>query len=95
MLNLAPDAVEQGVERVDEDDAKAFVMAEIARIVEDGRAAMTRLESGVLELRFTTGELFHLGDEGITRTRNPPRTSFGSGPWPSGKKSAISSGAFY
>jgi hypothetical protein len=67
MLNLAPDAAEQGVERVDEDDAKAFVMAEIARIAEDGRAAMTRLESGVLELRFTTGELFHLVDEGITR----------------------------
>jgi hypothetical protein len=67
MLNLAPDAAEQGAERVDEEDAKAFVMAEIARIVEEGRAVMTRLESGVLELRFTTGELFHLGDEGVTR----------------------------
>ena len=67
MLNLAPDAAEQGAERVSEEDAKAFVMAQIACIVEEGRAAMTRLESGVLELRFTTGELFHLGDEGITR----------------------------
>ena len=66
-LNLAPDAAEQGAERVGEEDAKAFVMTQIACIVEEGRAAMTRLESGVLELRFTTGELFHLGDEGITR----------------------------
>jgi hypothetical protein len=67
MLNLAPDAAEQGAEWVGEEHAKAVVMAEIARILEEGRAAMTRLESSVLELRFTTGELFHLGDEGITR----------------------------
>jgi len=43
---------------VDDETAKALVMAQIARIVDEGRAATTRLESGVLELRFTTGEQF-------------------------------------
>jgi hypothetical protein len=47
--------------------AKAIVMAEIARIVEEGHAVITLLASGTLELRFTTGEVFHLGEEMITR----------------------------
>jgi hypothetical protein len=67
MLNRAVNAAEQGAPPVDEEAAKAFVMAAIARGVEEGHAAITRLESGVLELRFATGELFHLSDEGITR----------------------------
>jgi hypothetical protein len=67
MLNRAVDAAEQGAQPADEETAKAFVMAEIARVVEKGHAAMTRLESGAVELRFATGELFHLSTEGITR----------------------------
>ena len=66
MLTLAFDTAEQEATQAD-DAAKAFVMAEIARLVEEGRAVMTRLETGTLELRFATGELFHLGDKTITR----------------------------
>jgi hypothetical protein len=57
----------QGAHSFDDEAAKVLVMAQVARIVEEGRAAMTQLESGLLELRFTTGEVFHLGDDGITR----------------------------
>jgi hypothetical protein len=66
MLTLACEAAGNVAQRAD-GEAKAFVMAEIVRVVEEGHAAMTRLESGVLELRFATGELFHLSDKGITR----------------------------
>lgn len=67
MLTLAFDTAEQEATQADDDAAKAFVMAEIARLVEEGRAVMTRLETGTLELRFATGELFHLCDKTITR----------------------------
>ena len=67
MLNRAVNAAEQGAPPADEEAAKAFVMAAIARGVEEGHAGITRLESGVIELRFATGELFHLSDKGITR----------------------------
>src|SRR3954468_2936848 len=67
IFNFAFDTAEQGAQPVDDETAKALVMAQITRIIDEGRAATTRLESGVLELRFTTGEVFHLGDEGITR----------------------------
>jgi hypothetical protein len=67
MLTLAFDTAEQQATQADDDAAKAFVMAEIARLVEERRAVMTRLETGTLELRFATGELFHLGDKTITR----------------------------
>ena len=67
MLTLAFDTAEQEATQADDDAAKDFVMAEIARLVEEGRAVMTRLETGALELRFATGELFHLGDKTITR----------------------------
>jgi hypothetical protein len=71
IFNLTFDTAEQGAQLADDETAKALVMAQIARIVEDGRAAITLLESGVLELRFTSGEVFHLGDEGITRIAYP------------------------
>jgi len=67
MLNFGFAIAEQGPQPTDDQAAKALVMAEIMRIVEEGRAAMTQLESGLIELRFVTGEVFHLGDEGITR----------------------------
>ena len=51
----------------DVDAAKALFMTQVARIVEEGRGELARLESGTLELRFATGELFHLSDKGITR----------------------------
>lgn len=47
--------------------AKASVMAELAGIVEQGGAVMVTLESGTLELRLATGEIFHLGEETVTR----------------------------
>ena len=49
------------------DVAKALVMAALARIVEEGGAAIATLESGTLELRLTTGEIFHLGEGTVTR----------------------------
>ena len=50
-----------------EEAAKTIIMTEIARLVEDGHASVARLESGRLELRFATGEVFHLGEEAVTR----------------------------
>jgi hypothetical protein len=50
-----------------EEAAKTIVMTEIAHLVEDGQASVARLESGRLELRFATGEVFHLGEEAVTR----------------------------
>jgi hypothetical protein len=49
-------------------NAKAIVMAEVTRIVEEGHAAIAILESGTLELRLVTGEIFHLNEETVTRT---------------------------
>ena len=51
----------------DPDVAKALVMAELARIVEEGAAVIATLESGTIELRLATGEVFHLGDKVVTR----------------------------
>jgi hypothetical protein len=42
-------------------------MTEVARIVDEGDAMLTRLESGVLELRLATGQIFHLGEHSVTR----------------------------
>ena len=47
--------------------AKTLVMAELARILEEGAAVMVTLKSGTLELRLATGEVFHLGETAITR----------------------------
>ena len=47
--------------------AKALVMAQLARIVEEGAARIATLESGTIELRLATGEVFHLGDKVVTR----------------------------
>jgi hypothetical protein len=49
------------------DVAKPLVMAELARIVEEGAAVIATLESGTIELRLATGEVFHLGDKVVTR----------------------------
>jgi hypothetical protein len=51
----------------DLNEAKAVVMAEFARIAEEGRAVLVTLESGAVELCLATGEIFHLGEEAITR----------------------------
>jgi len=51
----------------DSDVAKTLVMAELARVVEEGAAVMVTLKSGTLELRLATGEVFHLGETAITR----------------------------
>ncbi len=49
------------------DMAKALVMAAVARIVEAGNAAIVVLESGTIELRLVTDEIFHLGERTVTR----------------------------
>jgi hypothetical protein len=49
------------------DVAKALVMAELARIVEEGAAVIATLESGTIELRLVTGEVFRLGETAVTR----------------------------
>jgi hypothetical protein len=46
---------------------RAIVMAEITRLVEDGDAVLATFESGRLVLRLATGEVFHLGEESVTR----------------------------
>ena len=49
------------------DVAKALVMAELARMVEEGAAVIATLESGTIELRLVTGEVFRLGETAVTR----------------------------
>ena len=49
------------------DVAKALVMAALARIVEEGSAVIATLESGTLQLRLATGEIFQLGEGMVTR----------------------------
>ena len=49
------------------DPAKAFVMAEIARLVEDGSASIVTLNSGGVELHLAAGEAFRLGHKTVTR----------------------------
>jgi hypothetical protein len=51
----------------DVDAAKALVMTEVARIVDEGEGMVTRLESGIFELRLATGQIFHLGEHSVTR----------------------------
>jgi len=51
----------------DLDAAKALFMTEVARLVEERRGELVRLESGTLELRLVTGEIYHLGARSITR----------------------------
>ena len=64
---LAVNPGEEAARSGDAAVAKAIVMTEIARLVEDGHASVARLESGRLELRFATGEVFHLGEKAVTR----------------------------
>lgn len=54
-------------ETVDPEAAKTLVLAEIDRLVAVGHAAIVRSEGGALSLRFTTGEVFQLGEEAVTR----------------------------
>ena len=47
--------------------AKAMFMTEVARIVADGRGEITKINSKTLELRLVTGQIFHLGEQSVTR----------------------------
>jgi hypothetical protein len=51
----------------DLDAAKALFMNEVARLVAQGHGELARLESGTLELRLVTGEIFHLGERSLMR----------------------------
>jgi hypothetical protein len=66
-LLLTPKLSEGGGRPEEPDAAKALVMAELAPMIEASGAAITTLEAGTLELRLATGEIFHLGEEAITR----------------------------
>jgi hypothetical protein len=50
-----------------ENPAMALVVAELVHIVGESRGSMKRLDSGVMELRLASGEIFHLGKETVTR----------------------------
>ena len=47
--------------------ARFFTLSEVARIIAEGHGEIARLESGTLELRLATGEIFRLGEQSITR----------------------------
>jgi hypothetical protein len=49
------------------DPAKAAVMTSVERLVRDGLAWCSELDSGALELTLLTGEVFHLGRTSVTR----------------------------
>jgi len=49
------------------DPAKAAVMAYVERLVRDGLASCSKVDSGVIELTLASGEVFHLGEEAVTR----------------------------
>jgi hypothetical protein len=66
-LILNSNLVDEGGAPENPDAAKALVMAELVRIVEEGAAVIATLASGTIELRLATGEVFHLGDKVVTR----------------------------
>ena len=45
----------------------ALVIAGLVHLVGKSRGSMNRLDSGVMELRLATGEIFHLDEETVTR----------------------------
>lgn len=51
------------------DPDKARVMAWIGELIRAGHAEWGILGNGDIELRFMAGEVFHLGETGITRVR--------------------------
>ena len=66
-LILISNLADEGGALEDPDVAKVLVMAELARIVEEGAGVIATLESGAIELRLATGEVFRLDDKAVTR----------------------------
>jgi hypothetical protein len=66
-LILISNLASEGGTLEDPDVAKTLVKAELTRIVEEGAGVMVALDSGTLELRLASGEVFHLGETAITR----------------------------
>jgi hypothetical protein len=54
-------------DRYGSDPDKALVMRAIALLVRDGFAELAVLEGGDIRLRLTTGEVFHFGEDAVTR----------------------------
>jgi hypothetical protein len=50
------------------DRAKALVMAAISELVSRGHARWRTLQSGDVEVRLASGEVFLLGGQSVTRT---------------------------
>jgi hypothetical protein len=51
----------------DLDAARALFMTEVARLVDEGRGGLVKLDSVTLELRLSGGEIYHLGEQSIIR----------------------------
>jgi hypothetical protein len=49
------------------DPARAAVMAYVDRLVRDGLAWRSEVDSGATELTLASGEVFHLGKASVTR----------------------------
>jgi hypothetical protein len=49
------------------DHDKKLVAAYVNSLVRKGRADLKMLRNGDVELRLKNGQIFHLGDEGLTR----------------------------
>ncbi|AEH87762.1 hypothetical protein [Mesorhizobium opportunistum] len=50
-----------------QEDAKSQVLAAIGELVNEGKAEWSRGESGEIELRLVSGEVFVLGEVAVTR----------------------------
>jgi hypothetical protein len=55
--------------RFQADRTKALVMKHLGQLVADGLAQWNVLDSGEIQLRFNTGEMFLLAETGIIRLR--------------------------
>jgi hypothetical protein len=66
-VSLALNVAKDGDGAEGPDPAKALLMGELARIVDEGGATIVTLKSGLRELRLSTGEVFHLGSTAVTR----------------------------
>jgi hypothetical protein len=64
---LAVNPKDEAVRFGDAGAARAVIMAEVARLVEEGDATIVTFESGTVEMRLMTGAIFHLGTNSVTR----------------------------
>lgn len=66
-------SADQLAERRYSDIAKALVMGQVVQFVGVGLAQWNELNNGDIEVRFVSGELFHLGRRRSSASANPAR----------------------